>query len=55
MAHYEFECTKCGHRFSEEQTFSEHDKHKKKKCPECGSTNTEQLISTVYAKTSKKS
>ena len=55
MAYYNYECTKCGHQFTNEQTFAEHDKHKQVKCPKCASKQVEQLVSHVYAKTSKKS
>lgn len=55
MAFYEYECTKCGHKFTVQQSFREHDEHPKVKCPECHSTKVEQLISSVYAHTSRKS
>ena len=55
MAYYNYECTKCGHEFTDEQTFAEHDKHKQVKCPKCASKRVEQLVSHVYAKTTKKS
>jgi len=41
MPLYEYECTKCGHRFEKIQKFS--DPHVKK-CPECGG-KVEQVIS----------
>ncbi len=41
MPLYEYECTKCGHRFEKIQKFS--DPHVKK-CPECGG-KIEQVIS----------
>lgn len=55
MASYEYECIKCQRKFTVQQTFTEHDEHKPVKCPRCGSTRTGQLVSQVYAKTSKKS
>jgi putative FmdB family regulatory protein len=55
MANYEHECIKCHHTFTVKHTYTEHDRHKPVKCPKCGSTRTGQLISQVYAKTSKKS
>ncbi len=55
MAYHDFECTKCGHEFTDTQTFEEHDDHKEVKCPKCNSKKVEQLVSQVYAKTSKKS
>ena len=41
MPLYEYQCTKCGHRFERIQKFS--DKHIKK-CPKCGGS-VEQLLS----------
>jgi len=55
MAYYNYECTKCGHEFTEKQSFDEHNEYKEVKCPKCTSTKVEQLVSHVYAKTSKKS
>jgi putative FmdB family regulatory protein len=55
MPTYEFECQQCGETFTQKQTFSEHDQHKVAKCPNCGSKNVEQLISSAFVKTSKKS
>jgi putative FmdB family regulatory protein len=55
MPYYEFECTQCGKKFTEKETFKEHDEHRKEKCPKCGSKKVEQLITPVMAKTAKKS
>lgn len=55
MPTYEFECEKCREKFTEKETFAEHDQHKKVKCPKCGGTSVHQLISATFAKTSKKS
>jgi putative FmdB family regulatory protein len=41
MPLYEYQCTKCGHRFEKIQKFSD---KKIKKCPECGGP-VEQVIS----------
>lgn len=54
MPTYEFECKQCGKSFTLAETYSDHDRHDEQ-CPECGSKDVEQLISSVYAKTSKKS
>lgn len=54
MPVYEFHCSECDHKFTIAETFKEHEEHKEK-CPKCGSRNIKQLISEVYAKTSKKS
>lgn len=55
MAQYEFECKKCKHEFTAQQSFAEHDRHKTLKCPKCASTSVRQLLSAIYVKTSKKS
>lgn len=55
MPTYEFECAKCQEKFTEKETFAEHDQHKTIQCPKCGSTDVHQLLSTGFAKTSKKS
>ncbi|MCR4413686.1 MAG: zinc ribbon domain-containing protein [Thermoguttaceae bacterium] len=55
MPNYEFECTQCGEKFVEKQTFEEHDRHKPIKCPKCGSKATRQRITAAFAKTTKKS
>lgn len=54
MPEYEFECQQCGEKFSQKETYEEHDQHKEK-CPKCGSKRVEQLVSQVHVKTSKKS
>jgi putative FmdB family regulatory protein len=53
MPAYEFECPKCNHRFTVEESFQEHARHKEK-CPKCGSQAVRQLISLVHVKTAKK-
>jgi putative FmdB family regulatory protein len=55
MALYEFQCNKCRKRFTVRQTFEEHDRKPKSKCPKCGSLQVRQLVSTVHVQTSKKS
>ena len=54
MPDYDFKCTECRKRFTETQTFEEHDR-KRVKCPKCGSQKVERVIGAVFAKTSKKS
>jgi putative FmdB family regulatory protein len=54
MPMYEFECQKCHHKFSSVETFQEHSEHKEA-CPKCHSKDIRQLISVVFARTSKKS
>jgi putative FmdB family regulatory protein len=61
MPYYEYECTKCGKKFEALQSFEEHDRHEEHeghtplKCPDCGSQKTEQLLSSVYVITARKS
>ena len=55
MPTYEFECDKCRKTFTEKQTFEEHDRHTKVKCPKCGGTTVHRVIASTFAKTSKKS
>ena len=55
MPVYEFRCTKCSKTFDDKETFAEHDQHPEVKCPHCGSTAVEPLVSPVLVKTSKKS
>lgn len=55
MAFYEFECQKCHKHFTKQQSFAEHDRAAKPKCPECGSRKVEQLVGSVHVQTSKKS
>ena len=54
MPYYEFECRRCGEKFTVQENFAEHNRHQEK-CPKCGSKQVEQLISSVHVKTSKKS
>jgi putative FmdB family regulatory protein len=55
MPTYELQCEKCKKTFSEKQTFEEHDQHAKIKCPKCGSTSVRHVLSSTFAKTTKKS
>lgn len=54
MAFYEYECHDCGHDFTVEESFEEHDQHQAPECPKCGSHDVGQLLSEVHVKTSKK-
>ncbi|HLC18979.1 MAG TPA: zinc ribbon domain-containing protein [Thermodesulfobacteriota bacterium] len=53
MPTYEYRCEKCGKRFTQVLTISEHDT-KKTKCPKCGSAKVRQLFSAFFAKTESK-
>jgi len=55
MPMYEFQCGKCGKRFSVRHTFREHDRHRAENCPKCGSRTVKQLLTTVHVQTVKKS
>lgn len=54
MPTYDYVCRKCGHEFKKIEKISEHGE-KKTKCPECKSTRVEQVFTSVFVKTSKKS
>jgi len=51
---YEYECGKCGKRFSVVQRISEHT-GRSPACPKCRSHDTRQRPAAFYAKTVKKS
>lgn len=55
MAFYEYRCEDCKKTFTVSERISEHDKHLKHECPECGCKKTSQLYSEFFAKTSSKS
>jgi len=55
MPVYEFRCKKCSKNFDDKETFAEHDKHPQVKCPDCGSTDVEEVMTPVGVKTSRKS
>jgi putative FmdB family regulatory protein len=54
MPVYEYICSKCQKSFSVTETISQHGS-RKAKCPACGSRSVEQVFSSFFAKTSKKS
>lgn len=54
MPEYEFECKQCGNKFTITESYKQRERHQEK-CPKCSSKKVEQLMSSVYAKTSKKS
>jgi putative FmdB family regulatory protein len=55
MAYYEYECEKCGNRFTVKQSFAQHDRQPKPKCTQCSSQKVHQLFTSLHVKTSKKS
>jgi len=54
MPIYEYRCTKCHARFSQQQGIEEHGR-KRPACPECKSRAVEQVLSPFFAKTVRKS
>ena len=55
MAYYEFECRDCQKKFTVQQTFAEHDRESKPRCPTCGSHKVERLVVAVHVQTGRKS
>lgn len=54
MPMYEYECEKCGKKFAEILTVSEHDKQRMQ-CPKCASKQVRQVIEPFTPVTSRKS
>ena len=54
MPIYEYRCTKCHTRFSQQQAIAEHGR-KRPACPACKSQAVEQVFSAFFAKTVRKS
>ena len=54
MPTYEYRCQECGKESEQYLSIDEHDRGKST-CPECKSSHMEQLMSTVSARTSRKS
>jgi putative FmdB family regulatory protein len=54
MPSYEYKCMDCGKESELNLSMSEHDRGNIK-CPACKSDRMEQLISTISARTSRKS
>jgi putative FmdB family regulatory protein len=52
MAMYEYECQACGKQFEVRASMSEHDtwRDRPPACPECGTTETRQLVSNFSCK-----
>lgn len=59
MPTYEYRCLKCSETFVLHLSVKEHDAgqsdHEKIKCPKCQSEKIEQMVSSVFVKTSRKS
>ena len=54
MPSYSYHCEKCGKRFVQVASITEHDA-RKAACPKCGSKRVRQVLAGFFAKTSKKS
>lgn len=54
MPIYEYRCADCGMIFDRAENMSEHETVRPR-CPECESDKVEQLFSSFFAKTAKKS
>lgn len=54
MPTYEYACRKCGKKFSQSLTISQHDKQRVR-CPKCGARQVEQQVAGFFPVTSKKS
>jgi len=56
MAQYEFECEKCSHRYTVEESFGEHERRRSQpKCRKCGSQKVRRLLGSVHVQTARKS
>ena len=54
MPTYEYRCEDCGETFERPEHIDEHaDSHPE--CPKCGSSRVQQVFSSFFAKTSRKS
>ncbi len=54
MPTYEYHCMECGHVFEHHEHIEEHPTSHPK-CPKCQSVKVEQLLSSFFAQTGKKS
>jgi putative FmdB family regulatory protein len=55
MPTYEFDCEKCGNKFSLILTMREYEKEKERfRCPKCKSKRVKQVFSPFVAKTTHK-
>ncbi|MBM3316635.1 MAG: zinc ribbon domain-containing protein [Candidatus Eisenbacteria bacterium] len=54
MPTYDYSCKECGKKFSKVMLVSEYEKSRVA-CPKCQSRKVARVLSTFYAKTSKKS
>lgn len=54
MPTYEYKCLKCGKRFAAVHRISQHNRSRPA-CPKCKGKAVQQLFSSFFAKTTKKS
>ena len=52
---YEYECNKCGNRFTLTLSIAMHDKQKRIRCPNCNSQSVRPVYDSIAPITSKKS
>ncbi|MEJ2184273.1 MAG: zinc ribbon domain-containing protein [Nitrospirota bacterium] len=55
MPQYDYECKKCGKRFTLIRSVKEHEAKKRVRCPECKSQSVRPVYAGFTAITSKKS
>lgn len=53
MPVYQYHCQSCGHDFERTERLSQHGR-KSPPCPKCKSTKVEQVLTSFFAKTSRK-
>lgn len=54
MPTYEYQCQECAERFQRAEHIEDHETAHPE-CPKCGSAKVEQVYSTFFAKTARKS
>ena len=54
MPIYEYHCLKCGAEFERSEHIEQHEKVRPR-CPKCKSSRVEQVYTSFFAKTAKKS
>ncbi len=57
MVTYEYRCQSCGKQFTQQERISEHGLQgsSRPRCPECSSDKVEQVPSSIFVRTSRKS
>jgi len=49
MPNYDYRCTECRKKFTVQESFEEHERHTRVKCPKCGNENVPaaQILFTI--------